>query len=309
VADDPYRLVATADLSRVTSLQLLARQVVEGFTSGRHRSPHKGFSVEFKEHRAYVRGDELKNIDWQAYAKSDRLFIREFEQETSLRCTLLLDRSGSMAYRGFDESSSAKADEPLSKDEFSLRVAASLAYLMLGQQDSVGLITFDRRIRAEVPVRGRANHFSAILATLAKDSPGDETDLGEVLTQVGPRIARRSLVIVLSDALADLHSLSRSIASLRSRHHEILWLQVLHPDEVDFDFAGRVQFRDLEHPDQSQTVDATAVRKKYLKRFEDHQHELTRICRRHRVDLATMRTDDSPADALAAYLATRRRLR
>ncbi len=156
-ANDPFLmrildLISPKDLSRVARLQMLARQVVEGFCSGRHRSPHKGFSVEFKEHRPYVRGDELRNIDWKVFGKSDRLYIREFEEETNLRCTLLVDRSGSMRYRG-DRSGG------LSKYDYAQQLSASLAYLMLGQQDGVGLITFDDEPRDQVPVRSRPSHL------------------------------------------------------------------------------------------------------------------------------------------------------
>ncbi len=133
-------LISPKDLSRVAKLQMLARRVVEGFCSGRHRSPHKGFSVEFKEHRPYVRGDELRSIDWKVFAKSDRLYIREFEEETNLRCTLLVDRSGSMRYSG-------ERSNGISKYDYAQQLAASLTYLMLGQQDAVGLVTFDDQVR------------------------------------------------------------------------------------------------------------------------------------------------------------------
>ena len=149
-------LVKPKQLSRVAQLQLLARGVVEGFCSGRHRSPHKGFSVEFKEHRPYVRGDELKKIDWKAFGKSDRLYIREFEEETNLRCTLLVDKSGSMAYGG-------KRGDGKTKYDYAVQLAASLTYLMLGQQDSVGLIMYDDEPREQVPLRSRPSHLQPVL--------------------------------------------------------------------------------------------------------------------------------------------------
>ena len=159
-------LISPKELSRVARLQLLARGVVEGFCSGRHRSPHKGFSVEFKEHRQYVRGDELKNIDWKVFGKSDRLYIREYEEDTNLRCTLLVDRSGSMAYAGDRSDGKTKYD-------YAVQLAASLTYLMLGQQDAVGAMTFDDEPRDQVPLRSRPSHLQAVLESL--DSEGDET--------------------------------------------------------------------------------------------------------------------------------------
>src|SRR6056297_1990570 len=174
-------LVTPQELSRVARLQILARQIVEGFCAGHHRSPHKGFSVEFKEHRSYVRGDELRNIDWKAFGKSDRLYIREFEEETNLRCTVLIDRSGSMLYGG-------QRAEGRTKDEYAQQLAASLAYLMLAQQDAVGLITFDNQPREQIPLRSRPSHLRALMTALAGKARGHETDLGGVLERIVPKL-------------------------------------------------------------------------------------------------------------------------
>ena len=288
------------ELSRVANLQLLARGVVEGFCSGKHRSPHKGFSVEFKEHRQYVRGDELKNIDWKVFGKSDRLYIREFEEETNLRCTLLVDCSGSMAYKG-DRSEDTKYD-------YGVKLAASLTYLMLGQQDAVGMISFDDRPRDHIPIRGRPSHLTNILGALAKSVSYRETDLGGVFRQVAPKIGRRSLVVILSDSMGDVTSISRSLAQFRASRHEIIFFQILDPDEIDFPFSGRIQFRDLEDKSNEHTVDARSLQEAYMKRFEQHDKELKDACRRNRVDLVRMTTDRPFSDALAEYMAFRRRM-
>ena len=280
---------------------LLAKQIVEGFCSGRHRSPHKGFSVEFKEHRQYVPGDELKNIDWKAFAKSDRLYIREYEEETNLRCTLLVDRSGSMQYRG-DRSNG------LSKDDYTQRLAASLAYLMLGQQDSVGAITFDDSPREMVPTKSQPSHLRAVLHILAAAPSGVETDLGGALSTITPKLGRRGLVVLLSDAMGDLDSLSRSLAQIRSRHHEVVFFSILDPDEVDFPFKGRIQFRDLEQVAEEQTVDSLSIREAYLRKYAEHEAKLKEICRRNRVDLVMIQTDQPFDDALHQYVSCRRRL-
>ncbi|GAA5509478.1 DUF58 domain-containing protein [Novipirellula caenicola] len=294
-------LVTPRELSRVAALQLLARQIVEGFCSGRHRSPHKGFSVEFKEHRQYVPGDELKNIDWKAFGKSDRLYIREYEEETNLRCTLVVDRSGSMMYRG-------ERSGGLSKDEYAQRLGASLAYLMLAQQDAAGVITFDDRPRTMVPTRGRPSHLRLVIEALSGPPPGLETDLGGAISMLVPKLGRRGLVVILSDAMGDLDTLNRSLAQIRSRKHEVIFFHILDPDEVDFPFTGRVQFHDLEERAEDQTVDAVSIRKAYLERLEKHNLQLRDICRRHRVDLVNIRTDQSYDDALHQYVALRRQL-
>ncbi len=297
-----HDLLSSHDLSRVAKLQLLARQVVEGFASGRHRSPHKGFSVEFREHRPYVRGDELRNIDWKVFGKSDRLYIRESEEETNLRCTLIVDRSGSMQYRG-DRSGG------LSKYEYAQQLSASLAYLMLTQQDAVGVVTFDDQPRQIVPCRQRPSHLRPILTALAEQVTSRETDIGGVFRTLAPKLARRGLLVIVSDAMGDVESIGRALALFRASKHEVLFFQVIDPDERDFPFAGRIQFQNLENSSHQQIVDALALRDAYLKRFEQHQAALRDICRKNRVDWVPLTTDRPLADALHQYLAMRRRIR
>ncbi len=296
-----HDLLSPKDLSRVAKLQLLARQVVEGFCSGKHRSPHKGFSVEFKEHRQYVRGDEISNIDWKVFAKSDRLYIREYEEETNLRCTVIFDRSGSMRYQG------TKSEQ--SKFDYAQQLAASLTYLMLSQQDAVGLVTFDDEPRDRLPVKARPSHLRAMMTALAKDVSRRETDLGGVFGKIAPTLGRRGLLIIISDAMGDVSSISRSLSQFRSQNHEVLFFQILDQDEVDFPFTGRVQFRDLENTANEQVVDTRSLRDAYLERLEQHQSQLRESCRKHRVDHIPMTTDRPLAEALHEYLALRRRLR
>ncbi|TWU07744.1 DUF58 domain-containing protein [Stieleria varia] len=296
-------LIKPKDLSRIAKLQYLAREVVEGYCSGRHRSPQKGFSVEFKEHRQYVQGDELKNIDWKVFAKSDRLYIRQYEEETNVRCTLLVDRSGSMAY------GSARAIDGMTKYDYAVRMAASFAYLMLSQQDSVGLIAFDDQPREQIPIRSRPSHLQAILRVLAEHESRRETDLGGVFRKITPKLGRRGLVVILSDAMGDIESISRSLAQFRAAKHEVIFFQLMDPDETDFPFAGRVQFRDLENTQHEHTVDAKSLRDVYLERLAEHDAALQDACRRNRVDLIRLTTDRSFVDALHEYVAARRRIR
>lgn len=296
-------LLKPSDLQRISKLQMLAREVVEGYCSGRHRSPQKGFSVEFKEHRQYVQGDELKNIDWKVFAKSDRLYIRQYEEETNLRCTLLVDRSGSMAYAG------DRSIERMTKYDYAVRLAASFAYFMLSQQDSVGLITFDDEPREQIPLRSRPSHLKAILQVLAQNDSRRETDLGGVFRKIAPKLGRRGVVVILSDAMGDIDSIARALAQFRAARHEVIFFQLMDPDEVDFPFGGRIQFRDLENFQHEHTVDAKSLQQAYLDKLAEHDETLKEACRKHRVDLIRLTTDQSFVDALAEYVAARRRLR
>lgn len=316
-------LFRARDASRIESLRLVARQAVEGMAAGRHRSPHKGASVEFKEHRPYVPGDELRNIDWKAFGKSDRLYIREFEEETNLRCMLLVDHSGSMAYGGTRALSltrqaagkkgtvlPASAAPPSwwegTKQEYATGLAAALAYLMLSSQDSVGLMTFDSRVRDYLPTRMLPSHLTAVLTTLAQDQRGGETDLGTVLRQAAVKLPRRGLVVLISDGFGDIESLARSLTLLRAGRQDVIFLQVLDPDEVDFPFADRIEFRDLEVADKREVIDARQIRSRYLESLERHNAMVASACRKNHVDHLMITTDLPLVDCLARFIALRR---
>ena len=289
-------------MSKLANLQVLARQVVEGFCSGLHRSPHKGFSVEFKQHRQYVRGDEIRSIDWKVFGKTDRLYIREYEEETNLRCTLLLDRSGSMGYCG----SRASA---ISKHDYAVRVAACLSYLMLQQQDSVGLVTFDKKVRRYIPPRSRATHLQAILDELGRSVAKHETELGRVFHELVPKVHRRGLLIVLSDLFGDVDELLKALAHFRHAKHEVIIFQIWDPDELNFPFRQWTRFESLEKAGNRRLVDPAHLRNAYLENLRKFREQLTTGCYRHRIALVPMTTDRPYADALASYLAMRRRLK
>jgi uncharacterized protein (DUF58 family) len=293
-------LLTAGQRDRIKGLELLARQVVEGFCSGQHRSPHKGYSVEFKEHRPYVQGDEIRAIDWKVFGKTDRLYIREFEEETNLKATLIVDASGSMAYGGQRGGGS--------KYQYAITLAAALGYLMIGQQDGVGLATFDTQIREFLPPRSRPTQLQAIFTALQRRPPGGETDMGQVLGGLARKLHRRGLLILISDCFADISTLLHSLTHFRHAKHEVLVFQVLDPDEVDFPFSGRMRFRNLESPDQQEDVDAVAIRKAYQTSFDAYQKELGEGCGRAKIDHVVMTTDTPVADGLARYLAMRRRL-
>lgn len=294
------QILSAGDVSRLSGLQLLAKQVVEGFSSGLHRSPHKGFSVEFREHRAYVPGDDIRTIDWKLYGKTDRLYIREYEEETNVRCTILLDCSGSMKYRG------SRAGG-LSKHEYAVRSAACLAWLMLQQQDSVGLVTFDTRVRRYIPPRARPRHLKHLLSELSTQQPGDETNLADVFHQIASRIHRRGLVLVISDLFGDVDQLMKALAHFRHARHEVVIFQIWDDDELDFPFRQWTQFTSLEDANRRHLVDPGQLRAAYLQKLAEYREQLGRGCSRQRVSLVPLTTSQPCADALAAWLAIRRR--
>jgi uncharacterized protein (DUF58 family) len=295
-------ILSPAERDRIKGLQLTARQVVEGFCSGLHRSPHKGYSVEFKEHRPYVQGDEIRAIDWKVFGKTDRLYIREFEEETNLRATLVVDSSGSMGYLG------SRAGG-ISKYQYAIRLAASLAYLMIGQQDGVGLATFDTKVNEYLPPRSRASHLQAIFAALLRRPPGGETEIGDVLGGLAAKLHRRGLMILISDCFGDVPRLLHALTHFRHARHEVLVIQVLDPDELDFPFTGRLRFRDLERIGGYEEVDAASLREAYRAKFASFRKELADGCGRGRIDLLTMTTDQPFDQGLATYIASRRRMR
>jgi uncharacterized protein (DUF58 family) len=284
------------DLQRISNLQVFARQVVEGFCSGLHRSPHKGFSVEFKQHRPYVPGDEIRHIDWRVFGRSDRFYIREYEEETNLRATLILDRSGSMGYGGGKVSS---------KFVYATKLAACLSYLMLQQADSVGLVTFDTEIRRYIPPRSRVSHLKVLIDELESGTTGGETELGEVFHDLVPKLHRRGLLVILSDCFGDVNTFLKAMAHFRHAYHEILVFQIWDRDELDFPFKGWTQFECLERAGIKHMLDPVLLRQAYLENLEKFRDELTRGCRRHKIDLVPFCTDQPYAEALAAYLSRR----
>jgi uncharacterized protein (DUF58 family) len=276
---------------------VLARLVVEGFCTGLHRSPHKGFSVEFKQHRPYVHGDEIRHLDWRVFGRSDRFYIREFEEETNLRATMLLDASGSMAY----------GPEGRSKLVYATRLAACLSYLMLQQQDSVGLVTFDTQVRRYIPPRAQTSHLQVLAEELQATQPGGETELADVFHDLVPRLHRRGLIIILSDCFGDVSGILSALAHLRHARHEILVFQIWDRDELEFPFRSWTRFDCLEVDGKKHLIDPNHLRAAYLENLERFRAELKQGCHRHRVDLVPLVTDQPYAEALAHYLTLRMR--
>ncbi len=284
-------------LSRYGGLGLVARTLVEGFLTGVHKSPYKGSSVEFAEHRPYARGDDIRRIDWRVLGKTDRHYIKEFEEETNLRAYLLVDASGSMGFRG----------QGPSKFDYARHVAACLAYLMLHQLDAVGLATMDSRLRHFLPPRASPKHLLRILRVLEETEPGGETALSPLWHELaGRQIRRRGLVAVISDCFDDLPALILALKHLRHFKHEVLLFHVLAPEEIEFPFHRPTRFDSLERAGDRRLVDPARLRASYRRRMEDFCRDLRERSRGIGVDYHLLRTDEPVDRALGAYLARRR---
>lgn len=297
------RLLPPESLRAIGRLELLARGAMEGFVTGRHKSPHKGFSVEFAEHRQYTQGDDLRNLDWRVLARTDRLFIKQYVEETNLRATVLLDASGSMAYRG--EAAAECGGRRLAKFEYAQYLAAALTYLLINQQDAVGLVTFDTRPRVHLPARARPSQVRVVLEAVERTKPGGETVLAEVFHDIAERIPRRGLIIVISDLFGDPKRLVEALHHFRHRRHEVLLLHVMAEEEINFPFSSFTEFRDLERPGQHINIDPRAIRASYIDRVRAFLHEISTECGRLKVDYVPFNTKRPFDQALAEYLRTR----
>jgi uncharacterized protein (DUF58 family) len=286
-------------VGRLGRLDLVARLVVEGFLTGLHRSPYHGFSAEFAEYRQYNPGEPISHLDWRAYARTDRHYLKVFAEETNLRATLLVDCSASMSY----------AEEGrLSKREYARLLAAALAYLLLRQNDAVGLVTFDERPLAAVPARSVRRQLFQVLKVLEDLPRGGSTQLGPVLHRVAETVHRRGLILLFSDLLDEPTEVLQGLKHFRHRGHEVIVFQILDPREIDLDFRHEVEFQDLEDPSRSVRTEPAHVRGEYRRRLEAWRANLRRECRRQLVDLVEIATDTPLENALYAYLLKRRRL-
>ena len=291
------RFLDPAVIARLGTMELKARTVVEGFLAGLHRSPYKGFSVEFAEYRQYLPGDDLSTLDWKVYARSDRHYVKKFEEETNLEGHLLLDTSASMAYRG------AAA---MSKLEYGSVLAASLAFLMNRQRDATGLIAFDDRIRFRLPAGSRSGHLHALMVALEKMQPGSRSDVGYPLQQLAEALVKRSLVVLISDLLDDPEPVVRGLRHLKFRGADVIVFQVLDPNELTFPFQGPSKFRDIESG-QEVVAEPAAIRKAYLRELAGLTLRLDRELRGVGIDFVQLDTAQPLDFALLAYLATRQR--
>jgi uncharacterized protein (DUF58 family) len=285
-------------IAKLANMELKARFVVEGFLVGLHKSPYHGFSVEFAEYRQYNPGDPIKNIDWKAYAKTDRYYIKVFEEETNLRSYILLDISGSMGF---------SSENRLSKLEYGKYLAASFAYLMQLQKDAVGLTVFDTEIRDERPPSSTRVNLFEMLKTLETASAGGDTNAAEVFFKVARRIGRRGLVVIISDLYDDPESIVRAIKQFRHMGHEVIVFHLVDPIEIKFDFKGETIFEDLESGEKVQTR-PWAIRERYQRRFLDYIDFIRMEMEDSQIDYELIDTEKSFDVALMAYLHKRGKL-
>jgi uncharacterized protein (DUF58 family) len=289
--DDPRRFLHPETVARISRLDLRAQHVVEGFISGMHRSPFFGHSVEFVQHREYVAGDDLRHLDWKVWSKTDRFYVKQYEEETNLRSTLVVDVSESMHYgRG-----------ALNKYNYACTIAACLGYLSLRQQDAVGLIAFDDAVRQIVPSRSQQTHIDALVQAMHTSRPRAKTDLEKILRRVTETIGQRGMIVIVSDLLADREPLFRGLEMLRHRRHDVLVFHVLDDDELTFPFAGTTRFEGMEELPHL-LCDPRALRDGYLEALEEYLVEVRRGCARQGIDYAQVRTGDYLDAVLSKFL-------
>lgn len=291
---DSKRFLHPDAIKRISRLELRARHVVEGFLAGMHRSPHFGRSIEFRQHRQYAWGDDPRYVDWKVWAKQDRLYVKQFEDDTNLRATLLVDVSGSMQY----------GSGPMNKYEYAATVAVSLAYLILRQQDAVGCVSFDDRTRVVVPQRTRRNHLESIVQALGVSQPANKTDMYQILRNVAETYPRRGLMVLLSDLLVEREGLFRGLRLLRSRGHDVMIVHIMDDHELDFPFNGPTRFEGLELPDHL-SCNPRALREGYLAALGEYLEEVRRGCAGNQTDYVLIRTSQPLDAALSAYLSNR----
>ena len=289
--DDPRRFLHPETVARISRLDLRARHVVEGFISGMHRSPFFGHSVEFVQHREYVSGDDFRHLDWKVWSKTDRFYIKQYEEETNLRSNIIVDVSESMHYgRG-----------ALNKYSYACTIAACLGYLLLRQQDSVGLMAFDEQVRTVVPPRSQQTHIDALVQAMHASKPKAKTDLEKILRRVAETIGSRGMIILISDLLADREPFFRGLEMLRHRKHDVLVFHVMDEDEMTFPFSGTTKFEGMEELPQL-LCDPRALRDGYIEALEEYLVEVRRGCARQGIDYVLVRTSDYLDATLSKFL-------
>ena len=293
--EDYRKYLDPKTLNKVSGLDLKARLIVEGFVSGQHKSPYKGSSVEFREHREYVPGDDIRFIDWKVYGKSDRFYIKEYEEETNLKAYLVVDTSNSMSF----------ASGEVSKLEYCKYSAAALAHLISQQQDAVALALWDKDLRTFLPPGNNPLHLKNIYSELAQAKPDQGTDLGKLLRELAERVRQKSMLILLSDFLdADLDSLLKGLKFLRHKGHDVIVFHVLDPAELEFPYDRMTRFEGLE-VDEHLLADPKALREAYLEELEAHCANIRAACMANQMDYTRIDTASLLDVTLSSYLAAR----
>ena len=290
------RLFDPEVISRIKSYEIRARRVVQGFLIGIHKSPTFGMSMEFKQHREYVQGDDIRHLDWKVYAKTDKYFIKQYESETNLACQIVLDCSESMSF---------KDGGPMSKFEYGATAAVSLAYLLLTQRDAVGFTFFDEKVRTYIPAQATFSQFHAAIKVIENITPGAKTMTGSALMAVGNSFKRRSMVIIISDFLDDIEPIELGLNRLHFDGHEVLAVHISDPYEVTFPYSGPAVIEGMEATGNLR-CDPSDYRELYLERRSAHLARLRHVCRNLRFDIAEMVTTTPLDEALAELFLLRR---
>ncbi len=289
------RFIDPQVLSRISNLELLARGVVEGFITGLHKSPYKGFSVEFLEYRPYTPGDDPMHIDWKLFMRSDRLFIKQFEDETNTSCNILLDISKSMEY----------SSDQITKFQYGLFLAASLAYFMIRQRDSVGISFFDDRIRESIPAKSSKGHLHTILNSLENIRPGSTTDLGKPFHELADSIKKRGIIVIISDLLDDRERIFDGLRHFRFNGNNVVLFQILDPFEYSFQYKDIVELEDMETGEKI-LVMSDQIKEAYQHNLEEFKAALNLECGLLGIDYSILETDKPLDNALFQYLSKRR---
>ena len=281
-------------LAGLHNLELRARVVVEGFLAGLHKSPHRGFSVEFNDYRHYQRGDDMRHVDWRLYARSGKLYIKQYEDETNVRCMILLDTSASMAY----------TSGGVSKLDYGITLASALAYFIARQRDAVGLITFDDEIREYIPAKTRQLHLMRILRALSRVRAGQKTDVVKPLTDLATSLNKKSIVILISDMLDDEERIINTLTNLRAMGNDIITFHIMDDAELNFPFTEASEFIDMEN-NESYITSPAAIRKAYLKNINEFLAYCKKQCQTNGIDYCLMNTREPLDQALSAYITKR----
>jgi uncharacterized protein (DUF58 family) len=290
-------LLEPTTLQKISKMELVARQLMDGYVQGMHRSPHIGFALDFAQHRQYVPGDDVKRIDWRAFAKSERYYIKQYEVSTNLRLHIVLDASGSMAYKG--------ESDVMSKFRYGQYLAACLSYLVLHQQDSAGLVTFDNKVRDFIPPRSSPSHLMRLLHALDATKAEKESAIAPLLHEVAERITRRSMVVLISDLFDDPEPLIESLHHLRHKRHEVILLHTMAHDELEFPFRKWSLFENLEKNNDRLRLDPATMRTIYLENVAAHLRAVREAASKLNISHVLLDTSRPFDDALTVYLAQR----
>jgi len=294
--EDPQKFLSPQTLAKLQGLELRARRIVEGHVAGAHRSPYRGFSIEFAEHREYAPGDDLRYVDWKVFGRTDKIYLKQYEDETNLVCYVVFDGSESMCYQG--------SRAPMSKLEYAKCVAASLSWLVMEHQEAAGLVTYDHQIRTQMRPAGTASHWRQICQALERVEPAEKTDTGPIFHRLAESFRQRGVVVIISDLFDDVTKLLAGLKHFRYRLHDVIIFHVLDPDEIDFPFERPTLFRGMESL-ADVLADPRAIRKAYLKQFRDYLTQLQAGCQQNQLDYQLLCTDMPLDVALWSYLTKR----